>query len=129
VLLRRHEFDLDEVEVSRASSGAFERLPLVRFSREDPVLEDLRRRGVRIYGALARVRRPVDVARFDLPAAIAVGGEKRGLSSAVRERCDVFVRIPTRAEPASLSTGHAAAILLAEAARQRRAAAAARDSG
>jgi tRNA G18 (ribose-2'-O)-methylase SpoU len=51
-------------------------------------------------------------------AILAIGGEKRGLSGAVREICDRFITIPTRAG-ASLSMSHAASILLAEAMRQR----------
>jgi tRNA G18 (ribose-2'-O)-methylase SpoU len=42
------------------------------------------------------------------------------LSGAVRDICDQFVTIPTAAQPSSLSLSHAAAIVLAEAMRQRR---------
>src|SRR5688572_15277713 len=94
VLLKKHVFDFDETEVSRTSSGAFERLPVVRIDRESELLRELARRGIELVGCVAGAKRTI----FDLdlrkPTLLAVGGEKRGLSGAVRERCSVFARIP-----------------------------------
>jgi tRNA G18 (ribose-2'-O)-methylase SpoU len=59
----------------------------------------------------------VDLAR---PVALAIGGEKRGLSAALRERCEALVSIPVKAGAPSLSLTHAAAVAMAEVARQRR---------
>lgn len=119
VLLKKHVFDFDETEVSRSSSGAFERLPLVRIDRETELLRELRRRGLALVGCVAGAKRTI----FDLdlagPAVLCVGGEKRGLSGAVREECTVFARIPMAGATTSLSMSHAAAVLLGEAARQR----------
>jgi 23S rRNA (guanosine2251-2'-O)-methyltransferase len=53
-------------------------------------------------------------------AILAIGGEKRGLSGAVRSICDQFISIPTIGGPSSLSLSHAGAIVLAETLRQRR---------
>ncbi len=54
------------------------------------------------------------------PVALAVGGEKRGLSGGLRSKCNGFVRIPMTSENASsLSLIHAACLLLGEANRQR----------
>ena len=50
---------------------------------------------------------------------MALGGEKRGLSAAVRDRCAALVSIPTVPGAASLSLTHAAAVAMAEVARQR----------
>jgi len=54
------------------------------------------------------------------PFALAIGGEKRGLSAAVRDRCASRVTIPTKPGAPSLSLTHAAAVAMAEVARQRR---------
>lgn len=147
ILLKKHLWDFDGAEVSRAASGAWDRLPIVPVERGEALLATLRRRGLRLYGAIARARRVIDEVDLATPVVLAIGGEKRGLSRAVRERCDRFVRIPIRdarapqglapsprdpapppgttpppgdPPPPSLPLGHAA-ILLAEAARQRRA--------
>lgn len=118
VLVKKHLWDLDSVEVARPSSGAYERLPLVQVEDVD-VLRQLQRRGLRIFGCVAGARRTIyrdDLAR---PSILAIGGEKRGLSGAVRSICDRFVSIPSTGDATSLSLSHAAAIIMAEAMRQR----------
>ncbi len=119
VLIKKHLWDFDEVEISRPASGAFERLPLVQIEDVAP-LRELQKRGTRIFGAIANARRAV----YDAPLAeaciLVVGGEKRGISGAVRDLCDQLITIPTVAGASSLPLAHAAALLLGEAARQRR---------
>jgi 23S rRNA (guanosine2251-2'-O)-methyltransferase len=112
VFLRRREFDFDGGDVSRASSGAFERLPVVL---GDHVPETLA-----IVGCVAGAAKSIYDEDLRRPVAIAIGGEKRGLSAAVRDRCASLVTIPTRPGAPSLSLTHAAAVALAEVARQRR---------
>jgi 23S rRNA (guanosine2251-2'-O)-methyltransferase len=117
VLIKKHLWDFDAAEVSRPSSGAYERLPLVQIDDVEP-LQLLQRRGLRLFGCVAGAKRTMFDVDLAEPAILAVGGEKRGLSGAVRSICDRFITIPTQAG-ASLSMSHASAILLAEAMRQR----------
>lgn len=118
VLIKKHLWDLDAIEVARPASGAYERLPLAQIE-DVAALQALRDRGVQLVGCIAAARRTIHEVDLQKPTIIAIGGEKRGLSGAVRDICDLFVRIPTRPEPSSLSLSHAAAIVLAEAMRQR----------
>jgi 23S rRNA (guanosine2251-2'-O)-methyltransferase len=74
---------------------------------------------MRLLGCLAGVKRILFSTDLTGATIIAIGGEKRGLSGAVRSICDGFVTIPTRGEASSLSLSHAAAIVLGEAMRQR----------
>ncbi|MFN0150620.1 MAG: TrmH family RNA methyltransferase [bacterium] len=117
VLLKKRAWDFDSVEVARPSSGAYERMPIVLFS-DTALIAELRGMGLKLIGCLANVQRTLYGASLDWPTILAIGGEKRGLSAAVRDLCDRFARIPTR-EGASLSLSHAASVALAEAARQR----------
>lgn len=119
VLIKKHLWDFDAVEIARPASGAYERLPLVQIDQIQP-LATLKKRGVRIIGCLAGARRSAFRTDFTGGVLICVGGEKRGLSSALREICDRFVTIPMAGGAASsLSLSHASAILLSEALRQR----------
>jgi 23S rRNA (guanosine2251-2'-O)-methyltransferase len=119
VLIKKHLWDFDPTEVARPSSGAYERLPLAQIDDVEP-LKQLQRRGLKIYGCIAGAKRTMFDVDFSHPSILAIGGEKRGLSGAVRAICDQFVTIPTRGG-ASLSMSHASAILIAEAMRQRHA--------
>jgi len=118
VLIKKHLWDLDAVEVARPASGAYERLPLAQIESVD-VLQKLQSQGLRLLGCIAGARRTLYQARLAAPVILAIGGEKRGLSGAVRSICDEFITIPSRPEPSSLSLSHAAAIALSEAMRQR----------
>ncbi len=120
LLLKKHLWDFDETAVSRASSGSYERLPIVKIDRAVEELEFLRRKGIKIWGCIANAKRACYDVDLTGPVVLAVGGEKRGLSAAVREKCNGFLRIPMSANSTSLSLSHAASILLAEAMRQRR---------
>jgi len=113
VILRRRAWDFDGGDVSRASSGAFERLPVV-IGDEVPA-------GLALIGCMAGAAKTIYDEDFTRPLVLAIGGEKRGLSAALRDRCVSRVSIPTKAGAPSLSLTHAAAVVLAVVARQRRA--------
>ena len=118
VLIKKHLWDLDPVEIARPAAGAYERLPLVQIDNVQP-LAQLQHAGLRLLGCLTGARQSIYEADLTGPTVLAIGGEKRGLSGAVRGICDAFVTIPSRSEASSLSLSHAAAIVLAEAMRQR----------
>lgn len=117
VIIKKHLWDLDATEIARPASGAYERLPLAQLA-DVAGLAALQQRGMQLLGCLAGVRQTLFEADLVRPTILAIGGEKRGLSGAVRSICDGFISIPTKAA-SSLSLSHAAAILLAEAMRQR----------
>jgi len=118
VLVRKRAWDFDPVEVARPSSGAFERLPLVLFDGPK-LIEDLRGAGVVPIACLAGAVRTMYETDLGGPVALVVGGEKRGISAAMRALCAKRLAIPSKPGAASLSLTHAAAVVLAEAMRQR----------
>jgi 23S rRNA (guanosine2251-2'-O)-methyltransferase len=119
ILIKKHLWDLDETEIARSASGAYERLPLVQFDQLD-LVRDLQKRGLTLYACIAGARRSIFEVDLAEPAILALGGEKRGLSGALREICDTFVTIPTLGGATSLSLSHAGAIVCGEVLRQRR---------
>lgn len=118
LLIKKHVWDFDPVEVARPASGAYETLPLVQLDSAEP-LTGLQRRGLKLFGCVAGARRTIYQADLKQPIILAIGGEKRGLSGAVRDICDRFVTIPNVSGAPSLALSHAAAIVAAEAMRQR----------
>jgi len=118
MLIKKHLWDFDPVEIARPASGAYERLPLVQIE-DVQALRQLRQRGIQLLGCLAGVKRTLYEADLTRPSILAIGGEKRGLSGAVRAVCDGFITIPSKPSAASLSLSHAAAIILGEVRRQR----------
>ena len=103
----------------KASAGATEHLLLAEVDDLAGSLAELRTRGLRVVGTEADA--PLTYREADLrgPLALVVGSEARGLSPAVRRRCDLLVRIPMRGRVASLNAAVAGSILVFEAAAQR----------
>jgi len=104
----------------KASAGAAERLPVAREVNLARTLDWLRERGLWTVGADAEAPQVYTEVDLTLPTALVVGGEHRGLRRLVREKCDLLARIPMAPGNESLNASVAAAVLLFEAARQRR---------
>ena len=120
VLIKKHLWDFDATEVARPASGAYERLDLAQIDEVAP-LQRLQKQGVQLLGCIAGARRSMYDSDLTKPTILAIGGEKRGLSGAVRSICDGLITIPTDSNAASsLPLSHASAIVIAEAMRQRR---------
>ena len=105
--------------VAKTSAGAVEYLPVARVSNVAQTLEELKKRGVWVYGTAADGASPLYETDLRGPCAIVIGNEGTGMSRLVRERCDVLVSIPLRGRISSLNASAAAAVLLYEALRQR----------
>ena len=112
----------------RGTMGSIFRLPVIEADlrtgahRENTlkILEELRRHKLQLIGtSVTAETRHTDV-DFTKPAAIILGGEGAGLPDAINGLCDATLRIPLRREVESLNVASAAAIILYEAARQRR---------
>jgi len=122
VILPAHDSPALNATVEKASAGALQRLPIARVSKLAQALGDCKTAGLRVLGTDA----DGDVSLYDAdlvkPFVLVVGSEGKGIRKGVRERCDTLVRIPLHASTESLNVSVAAAIVLFEAVRQRRAA-------
>ena len=122
VLTERRSAPLSPVAV-KASAGAAEHLRIARVVNLVRALEELKRQNLWVIGLDERGESDYD--RFDLTGNIVVvlGREGAGLHDLVRRTCDHLLRIPMAGGVSSLNVSAAGAVVLYEAARQRRAAA------
>jgi tRNA G18 (ribose-2'-O)-methylase SpoU len=100
--------------------GGIFRLPAAE-AEIGEVLETVKSREFRVLGAEARGATDYDAVDWTGPFALLLGGEGAGLPEAAASRVDVRVAVPMASGAESLSVNAAAAVLLFEAARQRRA--------
>jgi 23S rRNA (guanosine2251-2'-O)-methyltransferase len=105
--------------VVKASAGASERMRIARVHNLLGTVDWLREQGIAVWGGSADEATPLAQADLRSPAAIVIGGEGKGLRTAVARRCSHLVQIPQRGKIASLNASVAGAILLYEAVRQR----------
>ncbi len=105
--------------VVKASAGASERMRIARVHNLLGTIDWLREQGIAVWGGATEGATQLDRADLRGPVALIVGGEGRGLRTAVARRCSSLVQIPQRGHVASLNASVAGAILLYEAVRQR----------
>ena len=105
--------------VERASAGATETIPVVRVANIAQTLEELKRDGFWIYGALGDAVESVFSQNFTGHVALVIGGEGEGIRPLVRKKCDVLVAIPLKGGVNSLNASVAGGVLLFEVVRQR----------
>ena len=105
--------------VAKASAGAVEYMKVARVTNINNAINDLKEKGVWVFGTAAEGSIPMYKADLTGPAAIVIGNEGDGMSPLVRKNCDVMVHIPMKGRITSLNASAAASILLYEAVRQR----------
>jgi 23S rRNA (guanosine2251-2'-O)-methyltransferase len=105
--------------VGKASAGALEYLPVARVANLPSALQELKKRGLWIFGTAADGETSLGKADLRGPAAIVIGSEGEGMGRLVAEQCDFKVSIPMKGHISSLNASAAAAVLLYEAVRQR----------
>ena len=107
--------------VAKASAGASEHLPVARVTNISRALEELKSREVWTVGLDERAPQSYDQLDYKMHCALVVGAEGKGLHVLVRKRCDFLVSIPMLGKVPSLNVSVAAAVVMYEMARQRRA--------
>ena len=118
IIPKRRSVGLTAV-VAKASAGAVEYMKVARVTNINATIDELKKKGVWIFGTAAEGSIPMYKADLTVPAAIVIGSEGDGMSRLVRQNCDVTVHIPMRGQISSLNASAAASILLYEAVRQR----------
>ncbi len=104
--------------VFKTSAGAASWLPVARVSNLAAAVDELKRRGVWIYGTDASGE---SYESTDLKGSIAlvIGSEGFGMGRLIKEKCDFLLRLPMNGKITSLNASVAAGIFMYEAVRQR----------
>lgn len=123
ILTERRSAPLSPVAV-KASAGAAEHLRIARVVNLVRALEELKRQNLWIIGLDERGTSDYDQFDFSGNCVLVLGREGAGLHDLVRRTCDHLLRIPMAGGVSSLNVSTAGAVVLYEAFRQRRRAAA-----
>ncbi len=104
----------------KVACGAAETIPFVAVTNLSRTLEALQQRGIWIAGAAGEAQASLYDIDFNLPIAIVMGSEGKGLRRLTREHCDYLMAIPMAGALSSLNVSVATGLCLFEAVRQRR---------
>lgn len=104
--------------VAKAASGALEYMLVSRVTNISNTINELKEKGIWVFGADMDGE---DYTGFDydVPCAIVIGNEGKGIGRLVAKNCDAIVSLPMRGKINSLNASVAAGILMYEVMRKR----------
>ena len=106
--------------VFKTSAGAASYVPVARVPNLASAIDELKERGVWIYGTDASGAEYTET-DFTGACALVIGSEGFGISALIQKKCDFMVRLPMEGRINSLNASVAAGIFMYEVLRQRRA--------
>lgn len=106
-------------EAMKSSAGASEHVPIAMVPNIKHAIREMKEQGIVIAGAEAEGSGVVWEKDLDVPVAVIIGSEGKGLRKTVKEQCDVLLSIPMRGFVNSLNASVAAGVIIFEINRQR----------
>jgi len=108
--------------VVKASAGASEYLPIAKVTNMGRAIEEIKSHNIWTVGLDERGAQLYDQLDYKMDCCLVLGAEGHGLHEQIRKNCDFLVSIPMLGKVPSLNVSVAAAVVMYEVARQRRAA-------
>lgn len=105
--------------VAKTSAGAIEHIPVARVTNISGTIQELKERNVWVVGTEENGTEDYRSLAGELPIALVIGNEGKGMSRLVREKCDWTVRLPMKGKVSSLNASVACSLLLYEIYRKR----------
>lgn len=105
--------------VAKTSVGAIEYVPVVQETNLNRVADRLKKEGLWLVGSVIDASHHYDSITYDMPLALVIGNENRGISSLMQKKCDFLVKLPMKGHVSSLNASVAAGILMYEVVRGR----------
>lgn len=120
VIMSRETVDLFNPKVVRSTMGAIFRQPFVYVDDLKDIIDRIKDAGFGVYGAAMQGSIVYDEADYIKGAGIVIGNEANGISEEILENVTGRIRIPMAGKLESLNAAVSAALIMYEAARQRR---------
>ncbi len=105
--------------VCKVASGAAETVPVYQVTNLSRTISWLKEQGVWIAGAAGEAEKTIYEMDVNMPLALVMGAEEKGMRRLTREQCDFLVKIPMQGSVESLNVSVAAGVLIYEIFRQR----------
>ncbi|OCA97676.1 23S rRNA (guanosine(2251)-2'-O)-methyltransferase RlmB [Clostridium beijerinckii] len=100
--------------VYKSSVGAIEHVKIAKVTNLNSTIEELKEKGIWIYGADIRAEEYSYQVDFGGPCAVIIGNEGRGISKLTVEKCDKLIKIPMVGKINSLNASVAGGIIMYE---------------
>ena len=118
IIIPKHRSAFLNATVAKSACGALEYMKVARVTNIPSTIDYLKDNGVWIFGAdmAGEDYTKVD---FDIPCALVIGNEGKGIGTLTAKKCDRIISLPMRGKINSLNASVAAGILMYEAVKKR----------
>ncbi len=104
--------------VAKSASGALEYMPVARVTNISNEIDKLKEKGIWVFGADMDGKNYTSF-DYNIPCAIVIGNEGKGIGQLVRKKCDEIISLPMFGKINSLNASVAAGVLMYEIVRKR----------
>lgn len=105
--------------VCKVASGAAETVPVYQVINLARTIRWLKEQGIWVIGAAGDAQKTLYQTDLNIPIAIVIGAEEKGMRRLTKEQCDLLIKLPMHGQVESLNLSVAAGVLLYEVLRQR----------
>jgi len=105
--------------VSKTSAGAVEYVRVARVTNLAQTIELLKEQGVWVAGTDVAAPQPLYQTNLNMPLALVIGNENKGMGRLIKEKCDFLLKLPMFGHINSLNASVAASVFMYEVVRQR----------
>lgn len=105
--------------VYKSSAGAVEHIRIAKVTNINSVIDELKEKGIWVYGADMDGEEYSFETNFDGAVAIIIGSEGKGISKLTKDKCDKLVKIPMQGKINSLNASVAGGIMMYEVLKKR----------
>lgn len=120
ILMSRDTVDIYNPKTIRATMGSVYRVPFLYVEELAGTVRQMQEKGIEVYAAHLNGKKCYDECDYCRPTAFLIGNEGNGLTEETAALADALIRIPMEGQLESLNAAVASALLIYEAARQRR---------
>jgi 23S rRNA (guanosine2251-2'-O)-methyltransferase len=119
VIVTKHNSAPINATVVKTSAGATEHIKITQINNLANAIDELKENGFWIIGSSLQNAKPITEVDYNIPVALIVGNEEKGIRRLTADKCDHLVEIPMTGKLQSLNVSVATGILLFEILRQR----------
>ena len=119
VIITKHNSAPITQTVVKTSAGATEHLMIAQVNNLSQIIDELKKNGFWIVGSSLENAKDYTTVDYNLPIALIVGNEEKGIRRLTAEKCDFLVKIPMTGKIQSLNVSVATGVLLFEIMRSR----------
>ncbi len=104
--------------VAKTSAGSLEYMKVARVTNISNTINELKEKGIWVFGA-DMDGAPYTDFDYDIPCAVVIGNEGKGIGKLVAKNCDAIISLPMKGKINSLNASVAAGVLMYEVVRKR----------